>query len=226
MNEYVIRIKDLPWEEKPREKLIAHGPSVLRNYELLAIILSRGTKKEGVLETAHRIMDQYHPAFLEQDLTVDKVKTLYSLGTVHACQFIATLELGRRLFQKGREIHFRTPTQVYEYLKGMAYLPKEHVRALYLDVKNRLIREEVVSMGSLNSSPLHPREVIRPALLCNAAGIILAHNHPSGDPTPSPSDMEVTRKIKEACQLMELDLLDHLVLGERGYVSLKERGIL
>ncbi len=226
MSQYILKMRDLSREEKPREKLIAHGPGVLRNYELLAIILSRGTRKEGVLEMAHRIMDQYHPAFLEHELTVEKVKGLYNLGTVHACQLIATLELGRRLFQKGKEVYFRTPGQVHEYLKGMAYLAKEHVRALYLDVKNRLIREEVVSMGGLNSSPLHPREVIRPALLCNAAGIILAHNHPSGDPEPSPGDLEITAQVKEACRLMEMELLDHLIIGDRGYVSLKERGLV
>jgi DNA repair protein RadC len=226
MSQYVLKMKALPQEEKPRERLIAHGPGVLRNYELLAIILSRGTRKEGVLEMAHRIMDQYHPAFLEQDLTVEKVKALYNLGTVHACQLIATLELGRRLFQKGKEVYFRTPNQVWEYLKGMAYLTKEHVRALYLDVKNRLIREEVVSMGGLSSSPLHPREVIRPALLCNAAGIILAHNHPSGDPEPSPGDLEITARVKEACRLMEMELLDHIIVGEGGYVSLRERGVV
>jgi len=223
---YILKIKDLRAEEKPREKLIAYGPSALRNYELMAIILSRGTRREGVLETAHRIIDQYHPAALEQDLTVERVKTLYNLGEVHACQFIATLELGKRLFQKGKEIYFRTPAQVYEYLKSMTFLAKEHVRALYLDVKNRLIREEVISIGSLNSSPLHPREVIRPAILCNAAGIILAHNHPSGDPTPSPGDREITHRIREACRLMEVELLDHIILGEEGYVSLREKGDL
>ncbi|RLD95640.1 MAG: hypothetical protein DRI93_02295 [Aquificota bacterium] len=226
MDQYVLRIKDLSTDEKPREKLINHGPGALRNYELLAIILSRGTRKEGVLEMAHRIMEQYHPAFLEQELTVEKVKTLYNLGTVHACQFIAAMELGRRLFQKGKEVYFRTPGQVHEYLKGMAYLSKEHVRALYLDVKNRLIREEVVSIGGLNSSPLQPREVIRPALLCNAAGIILAHNHPSGDPEPSPGDLEITARVKEACRLMDMELLDHIVIGDKGYVSLKEQGVL
>jgi len=219
-------MKELSQEDKPRERLIAQGPGTLRNYELLAIILSRGTKKEGVLEIAHRIMDQYHPAFLEQELTVDKAKALYNLGTVHACQLIATFELGRRLFQRIKEVYFRNPSQVHEYLKGMAYLAKEHVRALYLDVKNRLIREEVVSIGGLNSSPLHPREVIRPALLCSAAGIILAHNHPSGDPEPSPGDLEITARIKEACRLMEMELLDHIIIGDRGYVSLKDRALI
>ncbi len=223
---YTLKIGELKTEEKPREKLITYGPSALKNYELMAIILSKGTRKEGVLETAYRIMEQYHPAVLEQDLTVEEVKTLYRLNTVHACQFIATLELGKRLFQRGKEIYFRTPMQVYEYLKSMTFLAKEHVRALYLDVKNRLVREEVISIGGLNSSPLYPREVIRPALLCNAAGIILAHNHPSGDPTPSPCDLEITQRIKDACILLNVELLDHIILGEKGYVSLREKGQL
>ena len=223
---YKLDIKEMAQDQKPREKLTLYGPAALKNYELMAIILSRGTRKENVLETAHRIMDQYHPAVMEQDLKVDMVKELYHLGTVHACQFIATLELGKRLFHKGREIRFSTPHQVFEYLKSMAYLEKEHVRALYLDTKNMLVREEVISIGGLNSSSVHPREVIRPALICNAAGIILAHNHPSGDPTPSKADLEITHKVQEACKIIGIDLLDHLVIGHNSYVSMRDKGAI
>lgn len=224
MNDYKIRIKDLDKIDRPREKLKKYGPSALKNYELLSIILGKGTKKEDLFNISSRIIDEYGSKAVINETNVDKIKKLLNLGDVHSCQVVACFELGRRLFSKSKEIIIRTPEDVFKYLNDMRNLNKEYFRGLYLDVKNKLIYDEIISIGTLTTNLIHPREVFHPAIQYKAVGIILAHNHPSGDPTPSEDDIKITQQIIQVGKVMEIDVLDHIIIGEKGFVSLKEKG--
>jgi len=218
---YELRIRDLPEEEKPREKLKKYGPASLKNYELMAVILGKGTRREGILELSKRIMSQYGDQAVFSRGDVDTLGKVLNLSPVQACQVVAAFELGKRLFGRPTEIFLRSPEEVFEYTKDMARLKKEHLRGLYLDSRNKLIRDEVIAIGTLNASLAHPREIFHPAIESHAAGIILVHNHPSGDPLPSKDDIELTKQVHEASKIIEIDILDHVIIGGQDYCSLK-----
>ena len=225
---YQIRIKELPEDQKPREKLIKYGPDVLRNSELLSIVLNTGYKGLNVIELSERIIKDYGSKAIAQEKDVGRLMETLGIPQVKACQIAAVFELGRRFFleDKGRIPTIRTPEDVYKYLEEMRKLQKEHFRGLYLNIRNRLIHDEVISIGSLTFNIIQPREVFRPAIEYGAAAMILAHNHPSGDPDPSEDDLKVTRKIVEVGKLMEIDVLDHVIIGNDSYVSLRERNLM
>ena len=219
---YVLRLRDLPAEEKPREKLIAHGPSVLSIAELLAVILNVGTKKEDILSMSQRLLKEYGDSMIVTQKDPAKVKELLGIPIGKACQLVACFELGRRLFKSadGRKpIIIRTASQVYEYLKDMRDLPKEHLRGLYLDSHYQLIHDELISIGTLTSNIVHPREVFRPALEYSAAALILAHNHPSGIAKPSEADLAITAQIIEAGKVLGIGLLDHVIIAKSKHQS-------
>lgn len=219
---YTLRIRDLPEEEKPREKLRRYGPTSLKNDELMAVILGRGTRKEGILEISKRIISQYgDQAVLSQGDVVTLEKVL-NLSPVQACQVVAVFELGKRLFGRTTEVFLRSPEEVFEYAKDMVRLKKEHLRGLYLDTRNKLVRDEIIAIGTLNASLAHPREIFHPAIESHAAAILLVHNHPSGDPLPSRDDIKLTRQVLEAGKIVDIALLDHVIIGARDYWSLKE----
>jgi len=220
---YQPRIRDLPEEEKPREKLRKHGPAALKNYELMAVILGSGTRKEGILELSQRIMSQYGNQAIFSEGDVGKVEKALGLSPVRACQVVAAFELGRRLFGKQYEVFLRSPEEVFQYARDIARLKKEHFRGLYLDTRNKLLKDEIISIGTLNTSLAYPRDVFSPALENHAAAVILIHNHPSGDPSPSKDDIELTKRIYQASKILEIDFLDHVIIGDERYVSLKEK---
>ena len=220
---YTPRIRELPEEEKPREKLRKHGPAALKNYELIAVILGKGTRKEDILSLSRRIMSQYGSQAIFSEGDVEKLEKALGLSPVQACQMIAAFELGKRLFGRQYDVFLRSPEEVFEYAKDMARLRKEHLRGLYLDTRNKLIRDEIISIGTLNASLAYPRDVFSPALESHAAAIILAHNHPSGDPSPSKDDIELTKRIIEASKILEIEVLDHVIIGNEKYFSLKEK---
>lgn len=226
--DYQIKLKELPGIERPREKLIKHGPDVLKNSELLAIILNTGCRGLNVLELSRMIIKDYGNKAIALEKNVGRLMEALNLPQVKACQVVATFELGRRFFleDKGRIPTIKGPEDVFKHLSEMKKLQKEHFRGLYLNTRNRLIHDEIISMGTLNLSLIQPREVFRPAIEYSAAALILAHNHPSGDPEPSEDDIKVTRQIAEAGKLMEIDVLDHVIIGEERFVSLKERGVI
>jgi DNA repair protein RadC len=226
--DYQIRVKELPGIERPREKLIKHGPDVLKNSELLAIILNTGCRGLNVLELSRMIIKDYGNKAIALEKNVGRLMEALNLPQVKACQVVATFELGRRFFleDKGRIPTIKGPEDVFKHLSDMKKLQKEHFRGLYLNTRNRLIHDEIISMGTLNLSLIQPREVFRPAIEYSAAALILAHNHPSGDPEPSEDDIKVTRQIAEAGKLMEIDVLDHVIIGEERFVSLRERGVI
>lgn len=220
--QYVLRLRDLPTEEKPREKLIKYGPAALSLTELLTVILNAGTKKEGVLAMSRRLLKEYGESTIIHQKDPKKIQQVLDIPLVKACQLVACFELGRRFFkpQGGRKpVTLRTAGQVYEYLKDMRDLPKEHLRGLYLDSHYQLIHDEMISIGSLTSNIIHPREVFRPALEYSASAVILAHNHPSGVSKPSEADIAITRQIVEAGKIMGVSVLDHVVVTKMKFES-------
>jgi len=220
--EYVLKLRDLPADEKPREKLIKYGPSALSLTELFAVVLNVGTKKEEILSMSRRLLKEYGDSAIVNQKDPNKVKELRGIPLGKACQIVATFELGRRFFKTpdGRKpMTIRTARQVYAYLKDMQELPKEHLRGLYLDSHYQLIHDEVVSIGTLTSNIIHPREVFRPALEYSASAVILAHNHPSGIAKPSDADIAITRQIVEAGKILGISLLDHVIITKNKFES-------
>jgi DNA repair protein RadC len=220
--QYILKLRDLPANEKPREKLVKYGPSVLSLAELFAIVLNVGTKKEEVLTMSRRLLKEYGDSAIVNQKDPEKIKELLGIPLGKACQVVACFELGRRFFkdQSGKKpMTIRTASQVYGYLKDMQDLPKEHLRGLYLDAHYQLIHDEVVSIGTLTSNIIHPREVFRPALEYSASAVILAHNHPSGIAKPSDADIMITRQIVEAGKILGISLLDHVIVTKNKFES-------
>jgi DNA repair protein RadC len=221
--QYVLRLRDLPQNEKPREKLIKYGPSALSLAELFAVVLNVGTKKEEVLAMSRRLLKEYGDSAIVNQKDPNKIKELLGIPLGKSCQIVACFELGRRVFKApdGRKpIIIRTAGQVHAYLKDMQDLPKEHLRGLYLDSHYQLIHDEVISIGSLTANIVHPREVFRPALEYSASAVILAHNHPSGISKPSDADILITQQIVEAGKILGISLLDHVIVAKTKFESI------
>lgn len=228
MEQYKICIRDMPEDERPRERLLKYGPEALSNAELLAIILRTGTQKENVINLCSRIFSEYSIKQLSQ-ANVSKLTEIHGIGAAKAAQIAAVFELARKLesFTDEPKRKIRSPADVYSILyPKMREQKRERLVALLLDTKNQVLREEVISIGSLNANIVHPREVFKAALMESCASVILSHNHPSGDPTPSREDIAVTEKLVEGGKLLGIDVLDHVVIGEGRYVSLKDEGYL
>lgn len=221
-------IKELPEEERPRERLARHGAAILSNAELLAILLRTGTKNESAISLAHRILIQEQGLRYLVDSNVEQLSSINGIGQAKASQIKAALELGKRLaaFELGVDKPVKCPQDVADLLmEEMRYLKKEHMKLVLLNIKCNLISVEEVSVGSLNASIVHPREVFNPAIKKSSASIIMVHNHPSGDPTPSSEDAAITSRINEAGKLIGIELVDHIIIGDGKYISMKEKGL-
>lgn len=219
---YHLKIRDLPQEEKPREKLLKHGVSSLSVSDLLAVILNTGTTKEGVLGMSQRILKEYgeggimsqkNPGVLSKDLDIPIGKSL---------QIVACSELGRRFFQKNDSSLpiVRTAGEIFSYVSDMRNLSKEHLRGIYLNAHYKVIHDEVISIGTVDANIIHPREVFKPALEHSAVALILVHNHPSGITTPSEADLAVTNQLIEAGKLLGVDLIDHVIVTKDTFLSI------
>ena len=224
--EYVIRLRDLPASDRPREKLVENGPENLTVAELLAVIMNVGTRKEEVFQMAERILKEYGEKTIVSERNPRNLQKELAIPLGKACQIIAAFEIGRRYFEKkpGRAVSIRDAKQAFQFLKEMQYSPKEHLKGLYLNSHYQVIHEEIISVGTLTSNIIHPREVYKPAIQYSAAAIIIAHNHPSGDVRPTSSDIEATKMIQEAGGILGIDLLDHLIIGKNKYFSIIEGG--
>lgn len=219
---YVLRFRDMPDTEKPREKLLSSGAKNLSVPELMSVMLGVGTKKEDVLAMSQRIIKEYgEKAIINESNPVALAEAL-DIPLVKACQVVAGFELGRRYFSKqaGKTIYIRQSKQAYEYLKDMGSLRKEQLRGLYLNSRYQVIHEEVISIGSLTANIVHPREVFQPAIEHGAIAVVLAHNHPSGRINPTAADLEVTQQLIRAGRLLGIDVVDHLIITETRHVSL------
>jgi DNA repair protein RadC len=218
---YVLRVKDLPDAEKPREKLTQAGPSELSVAELVAVIWSVGTKNEDVLAMARRTVQEYGERSIANELDAQRLAQTATIPLGKACQVVAAFELGRRYYATaaGRPVHIRDSQQAYQYLRSMGHMQKEQLRGLYLNSRQQIIHDEVISVGSLTSNVVHPREVFRPAIERGAVAIIIAHNHPSGSLSPTMADVQVTEQLQAAGELIGIELLDHLIIAGARYVS-------
>ena len=232
MAENKYKIKEIPIEERPREKLIKNGPDALTDPELLAVVLNTGLRKknyyEDVLELSNRILKEYGSKAIISETNVEKLMGELEIPKVKACQIVACFELGKRFFKRDEEeIYIRDSKDAYNYLKDkMANLKKEQFRGLHLNSRNKLIHDEIISLGTLTTNLVHPREVFQPAIQYSAAAIILAHNHPSGDPKPSEDDIKITKQIIEASKIINIEILDHIIIGKNEYLSLKDRKLI
>lgn len=226
--EYYPTIKDLPEGERPRERLEHYGANALSVAELLAIILRVGSKDENVIRLAQRLLTTYGGlAGLAQASFSDLIE-VKGLGPAKATQLKAAFELGRRLLVAAPHERpvVKSPADAAQLLMlEMGLLEQEHLRVVIMDTRNHVLKIHNVYVGSLNTAVVRVGELFREAIRLNAAAIIIAHNHPSGDPTPSPEDVHITRQIVEAGKLLNIDVLDHLVICQARWVSLKERGL-
>lgn len=223
-----VTIKELPAELRPRERLLAAGVQALSNAELLAILLRTGTKTESALDVARRLLSRPDGLQFLAGATLEELQQQKGIGLAKAAELKAALELGRRLaaFNLNRTV-IRNPQDVAGLLLDeMRFLDRENFRTISLNTKNQVLGIDNVSVGSLNSSLAHPREVFKDPIRRSAAAIILAHNHPSGDPTPSQEDILVTRRLVEAGRILGIEVLDHLIIGDGRFASLKERNLL
>jgi DNA repair protein RadC len=220
-----MRIKDIIEEYRPREKLLKEGVLSLNDSELLAIIINTGTKKENAVEISNRLMLKYGLNELSK-LTINELKGIEGIGVTKACQILALLEFNKRYsIRKNNGKKIASSRDVYEYCyPKLSELDKEHFVALLLDTKNKIIKEETISIGTLNSSLVHPREVFKSAIKESSNSMILVHNHPSGESEPSDEDIHITKLLIEAGELLNIKVLDHIIIGKEGYYSFTDSG--
>lgn len=222
-------LRDVPQEERPRERMLQFGAQALSNAELLAILLRTGTFAESAVGVAQRLLIEAGGLRNLVEMSVGQLTKIKGIGLAKAVQILAGIELGRRLARTTRPetVTIRSPKDVTRLMmEELRYLQKEHFVCLFLNTKNNVIGQETLSIGSLNASIVHPREVFLAAIKRSSASIICVHNHPSGDPTPSPEDIEMTRRLVEAGSIIGIDVLDHVIIGDRTSVSLKEHGYM
>lgn len=223
-------IRDLPEDERPREKLLARGAEAMSNAELLAILLRTGLPDESVMRVAERLLLEVGEGGLIglAQSTVASLTKHKGVGEAKAITIIAALELGKRIASGvgAKRIFINSGDDVAQYmLPRLRYLDKEYFYAILLNRKNCVIATPTISIGTLSESLVHPRELFKEAISHSAAAIILVHNHPSGDPSPSTQDILVTRRIAEAGNLLDIKVIDHVIIGNNTYISLKEQGL-
>ena len=229
MKEFSLRytIKDLPADTRPRERMAAHGPASLSNAELLAIILRTGNREQTALELASRILAEPGGLRYLTEATLEELSKFKGVGLAKASQIKAAFELGKRISSMTPETRpvIKSPEHVAQLvMEDLRNLDRETFHIVCLNTKNQVVKTEMISKGSLNSSLVHPREVFKTAISRSAAAVILVHNHPSGDPSPSPEDLKITRRLVEVGELVGIEVLDHLIIGQQSYISLKEKG--
>ncbi len=224
-----LYVRELPPDERPRERLKRLGPEALTTSELIAILFRTGSRRGGAQDVAQRLLSRFGDLEHLARASIEELCEVEGVGAVKAMEVKAALELGRRLagFTGEAKPVIRSPEDVKALFMGdFTGLDKEHFRAVLLNTKNHVLKTVEISVGSLDSSLVHPRECFRPAVAASAASIILLHNHPSGDPEPSADDIAITKRLKEAGKNLGIEVLDHIIFGQGTHVSLKERGVL
>jgi DNA repair protein RadC len=221
-------IKQLPPELRPRERLLEAGPEALSNAELLGILFGIGTKEKTAVELASEVISENGDLFGLHNVSIHDLVKVHGIGTAKACIILAAVEFGKRLGRVrnvGRPV-ISSPADVDGLLRGrIANLDRENFVAVLLNTKNEVIESPTISVGTLSSSLVHPREVFKPAIRASAASVVLAHNHPSGKVEPSREDREVTKRLAEAAEIIGIEVLDHVIIGEEHF-SMKEHGML
>jgi len=222
-------IRDLPLSERPRERLQKLGVEALSAQEILAVLLGRGIAGESVMVTAQRLLSHFGSLKGIADASVEELSQVKGIGLAKAAQIKAAFELSNRLGgypEAGEGQIVKTPEDVASLVKGrLRGKKKEHFLALLLDTRNQLIKVSEISIGSLDTNIVHPREVYKEAISASAASVIFVHNHPSGDPTASEDDIKLTKRLAEAGEIVGIDVLDHIIIGDKKYLSLKREGL-
>ena len=218
-----MRIKDISLENRPRERLEKQGPQVLSDAELLAVILKTGNKEENVIDMSNRLISKYGFDKLST-CSLKELQEIKGIGSAKACQIVALFELNKRhSYSKLLGKPIKTAKDVFEYCSPkLSNLDREQFMILHLDAKNRIIKEDVVSIGALTGTIAHPREVFKSAIKESAHSVILVHNHPSGDPTPSDEDLKMTERLSEAGEILGIKVLDHVIVGKETYHSFND----
>ena len=213
-----MKIREMVKDERPREKMAMYGRQTLTNSELLAILIKTGTERRGVLDIADEIIHKSGGIRMLAEYSLEELAAFEGIGRAKACVILAAVELGSRIKDAGDVADV--------FLEKLRYMKKERFESLLLDAKGNIISCELISMGDLMSSPVHPRETFQAAVKRGAAAVILVHNHPSGDPTPSDDDIKITKRLKEAGDILGISVLDHVIVGDGNYVSLRNLGII
>lgn len=228
-----IKIREMPQDERPREKLLARGATALTDPELIAILLRTGVPGANAIDVARQLLEEYKSLSGLSRCSVKEIETIRGIGEAKAIQLVAAFGLGQRLAnERLSRQKLDSPELVHDLVAAeMRTLHKESLRVILLDTRYHLLRMEEVSLGSVNESIAHPRDVFRPAVISSAYAVIVVHNHPSGDPSPSQSDHSLTRRLAEAAELLQIKLLDHIIIGAPAegrlpYFSFKEAGVL
>ncbi len=222
-------IKEIPTQERPRERFLKYPVDTISTHELIAIILRTGSRQESVIELSKRILYKYDNLKTLSKAPVSDLTKIRGIGTSKAIELKAAFELGKRVLKESfnSQVKLHSPESIYLYLKDdLEMKNQEHFIALYLNTKGELLKKETLFIGSLNSSLIHPRELFKHAVLNSAATIIVCHNHPSGDPTPSKADIDITKILHKNSIMMDIELLDHVIIGKDRYYSFKEKGII
>ncbi|HOK62532.1 MAG TPA: DNA repair protein RadC [Soehngenia sp.] len=223
-------IKEMPINERPREKLIAYGPESLSNAELIAVIIRTGQGNSTAIDLANRVIGLDKRGIVHlAEASIDDLKQINGIGECKAAQIIAALELAKRIKKVNpyENIRILEPYQIAQILiEEMKFLTKEHFNIVLLDTKNQVISIENISIGSLNSSIVHPREVFKEAIKKSSNSIILAHNHPSGDVTPSDEDITITHRLIKSGDIIGIKVIDHIIVGNENYLSMKEKNYI
>ena len=224
-----LKISDLPKEERPREKLLNKGAQTLTNSELLALILRTGNKNENIVHLCDRVLSEFQGLTGLVNCTPQRLMEIDGIKEAKAAQLCALMEITKRAYmQKGAKVNkISSPMDAADLVReDMKFLKQEVLKLIMLNTKNCVLFTKDIFMGGLNSSIVHPREIFSEALRFNSASIIVCHNHPSGDPSPSDEDIIITLRLKECGRLMGIELIDHIIIGGNSYVSLKEKGII
>ncbi|MFA6081277.1 MAG: DNA repair protein RadC [Patescibacteria group bacterium] len=230
MKSYTLH--DLPAEERPRERLVKHGVESLSIQELLSLIIGRGIKGESVVNICQKLIGAFSSLGKLSEASIEELKQIKGLGVAKACQIKACFEISRRLIKeeylsKNKNIIIKSPSDLYPLLKEkIINFNKEYFMAASIDNRNKIISVDVISIGTLNSSLIHPRETFEIAIKNHAAGIIICHNHPSGELKPSEDDLIVTQNLIKAGRLLRITVIDHLIITKDNYFSFKERKIM
>jgi|SRR3989344_4259889 len=223
---FLMKIHEMPPESRPRERLLRQGTTALSDAELLSIILQKGTQQENVLDMCNRLLSAHGIGLSQRSLK--ELQTIKGIGPAKAMQIKALFEFARRqksVRRRGKPL--RSARDVFLYISSrLPFADREMFFVLHLDAKNKVIKDEMISVGILDASLIHPREVFKSAIKESSRAVIFVHNHPSGDPTPSTEDVETTRTLREAGELLNIPVLDHVIVGQDTYYSFKERNVL
>lgn len=214
-----MREDNLAPADKPRERMVAYGPDRLKDYELLAIMLRSGVKGMGVMHLAKTIIRELDKKGVDE-LALADLRKIKGIGLAKACEILACFELGKRRL-KGKQTHvLLSPEDVWSRMEDIRSSKKEHFVVFYLDSRSQEIRRDIISIGTLNETLVHPREVFEQAIKQNAASVMFAHNHPSGDESPSAADIDLTKRLADAGRLLDIEVIDHVIVTTAGWRSI------